>query len=367
MNPNTQSENLFLHLLQASLWKKRPEASCFYNVSAEVWEKIFRISVLHGVQAIVCDAIIQLPSELYPPSEIKILWAIRVKQIEAHNEYKRKILAELCELYEQKNIRIMLLKGIALDECYPTPIHRESGDIDLWLLGKSSEGDNLMKNLGKKIYNFGEKHSCAYYKGIPIENHRTFLNVDRFVIDKHIEACLKEVLQEDGYEVFILENETILIPPSTFNIIFNGRHILTHLPREIVIRHLCDWAMLLYANQGKYDVDKVIQIFRQVGIYPVVCLFTQLAIEYIGLPLSAVPFEIVITNKELQSRLFIDILHAPTRRKPPYTNIICSSLWRCKRFYKEHWKYRLIYNENLFQRILRSILWFYRNHKNPIY
>lgn len=344
-----------------------PETSCFYNVSVEVWKKIFRISVLHGVQAIVFDAVIRLPSELYPPPEIKILWAIRVKQIEARNEYKRKILAELCDLYKQKNTRIMLLKGVALAECYPIPIHRESGDIDLWLFEKSNEGDNLMKSLGKKIYNFGKKHSCSYYKGIPIENHRTFFNVDRFVIDKRIEACLQEMLEEDGYETLIVENETVLIPTPTFNVTFNARHILTHLPREIVIRHLCDWALLLYANQGKYNVDKFVKLFRQLGIYPVISLLTQLAIEHIGLPPSAVPFEIIDVDKKLQTRLFTDILHAPAKSRPRYTNIVYSSLWRCKRFYKEHWKYRLIYNENLLQRILKSVLWFYRNRKNPIF
>lgn len=360
----TQSENLFLHLLRASLWNKKPEVSSFNNTPPDIWKSIFEQSVLQGVHAIVFDAVVQLPPHLYPPHEIKLFWAIRVKQIEARDQYKRRRLEELCELYRKKDIRIMLLKGIGLAACYPVPAHRESGDIDLWLSGDKRKGDNLMRELGKKVYNFGKKHTCSYYKGIPIENHVTFLNVDRFVIDRQIEAALQQLLKNEDCETLTVGNETILFPPATFNAIFNARHIATHLPREMVIRHLCDWTVFLYANQGKYDVDKFTRIFQEAGIYPVISLLTQLAITYLGLPASAVPFEIT-TDTKLETRLFKDILHNPGSIKVPYANAIRNSLWRCKRFYREHWKYELIYKESLSQRIFRSILWFYRNDKIP--
>lgn len=358
------SERLFFHLLKASLWRKLPEASCFYDVSNEVWKNIYQISVSQGVQAIVFDAVVQLPPELYPPRDIKLLWAIRVKQIETRDKYKRKILAELCELYRKKETRIMLLKGIGLAACYPIPAHRESGDIDLWLLGANNKGDDLMRTLGKKVYHWGQKHTCSYYKGVPVENHVTLLNIDRFVIDRQIEAVLNQILNDEGYETLTVESETLLFPPPTFNVIFNARHIATHLPREIVIRHLCDWSLFLYTNQGKYDVAKFTQVFRETGSYPVISLLTRLAVEHIGLPMSAVPFDIE-NNLKMESRILKDILSTPGTTQAPYSNFIYNSLWRFKRFYREHWKYKFIYNESLPQRIYRSILWFHRNDKNP--
>jgi hypothetical protein len=359
-----QPERLFLHLLQASLWEKVPEVSCFCNVPAEIWKEIYQMSVLQGVQAIVFDAVVQLPPEFYPPQDVKLPWATGVKQIEMRAEYKRKVLAELGKLYRKKDIRIILLKGIGLAACYPVPAHRESGDIDLWLLGANVRGDDLMRDLGKKVYHWGQKHTCSYYKGIPVENHVTLLNVDRFFIDRQIEATLHHVFNDEGYETLTVENETVFFPTPTFNAIFNARHIATHLPREIVIRHLCDWSLFLYANQGKYDVEKFTRVFRETGGYPVISLLTRLAVEYIGLPVSAVPFKIE-TNLELEARVLKDILYTPGTIKAPYSNFICNFLWRCRRFYREHWKYKLIYNESLPQRIFRSIQWFYRNDKNP--
>lgn len=366
MIATSQSEYLFLHLLQASLWEKELEVSRFYNITTDVWKEISDLSIRHGVHSIVFDAISRLSPDFYPSPEMKLHWAIRAKQTEKLNEYKYKVVAELSRYYRENGVKMMLLKGICLAACYPIPIHRESGDIDVWLFGNKKKGDDLMNDLGEKIHNYGLKHSCSYFKGIPVENHDTFLNVNRFKIDKYIENTLYEILEEEGCETLVVDNENILYPTPTFDIIFNARHIMTHVPRGIVMRHLCDWAMLLYTNQGRYDVEKFEHTFRIPGGHHIVSALTRLAIEYIGLPQSTVPFDISIDTK-LEDQLFAEVLRSPGKLKNPHANAIRKFEWNFKRFQNEQWKYKLIYNETLPNRICKSIRWFYMNEKNPFH
>ena len=183
-------------------------------------------------------------------------------------------------------------------------------------------------------------------------------------MDKQIETTLHEVLEKEGCDTIIVDNEKILYPTSTFNVIFNARHIATHVPRGIVMRHLCDWAMLLYANQGRYDMEKFEHTFRIPGGYHIVSALTRLTIEYIGLPQSTVPFDISIDTK-LEDQLFAEVLRSPGKLKNPHTNPIRRFEWNFKRFQSEQWKYKLIYNETLPQRLFKSVHWFYENNKNP--
>ena len=82
-----------------------------------------------------------------------------------------------------------------------------------------------------------------YYKGIPIENHKTFINSETYRIAVKMDKLLQKLLQPVSAE---LDGKcSILIPSSTFNTVFLAFHAAQHYARGLALHHLCDWACLL--------------------------------------------------------------------------------------------------------------------------
>lgn len=85
------------------------------------------------------------------------------------------------------------MKGVGLSTYYPIPSHREGGDIDIFTYSADHSrksdaeanrlADRLMEEKGIEVdLEHSEKHSMFYYKGIPIENHKTFINSETYHI-----------------------------------------------------------------------------------------------------------------------------------------------------------------------------------------
>lgn len=93
---------------------------------------------------------------------------------------------------------------MGLSTYYPIPSHREGGDIDIFTYSADHSrksdaeanrlADRLMEEKGIEVdFEHSEKHSMFYYKGIPIENHKTFINSETYRIavkmDKLLQNC----------------------------------------------------------------------------------------------------------------------------------------------------------------------------------
>ena len=82
-----------------------------------------------------------------------------------------------------------------------------------------------------------------YYKGIPIENHKTFINSETYHIAVKMDKLIQELLQPVSAE---LDGKyPIFIPSSTFNTVFLAFHAPQNYARRLALHHLCDSSCLL--------------------------------------------------------------------------------------------------------------------------
>ena len=333
-------ESVFLELLQIAIWNKQPDLDTFKELKLEDWEEIFTFSVKQGIQAIIFDGIVRLPEKIQPSRNLKLKWIVNVDSIERRFERYLNTCAELVQLYAKNNIKVMLLKGIGLADQYPEPRHRECGDIDIWLFGDYKRGNEVIKKQGIKMDHADQKHLLFYFQNIPIENHRTFSNEHRYKADLILEAALNEIIKREKCEMVALpQNTSAFTPPPTFNAIFLARHMIVHLVNGICVRHLCDWAIFLQRNQGKYDSQYVIEAFRKAGMLELVSAFSSICVKYIGLPKECNPF-VSTEISELSETIFTDIL-----RRSVYEintlNPFKILIHKWKRFYSYRWRYKL--------------------------
>lgn len=337
----SRKESVFLELLQIGMWGTHPNLERLTGLTPEDWEEVIQFSIEQGVQAIVFSAALHLPENLHPPRHLKLKWIVNVDAIEKRFDRYLNTCADLVKLYAKNGIKnIMVLKGIGLAYQYPIPQHRECGDIDIYLFGDYEHGNRAIKREGIKLDHADKKHLMFYYQGIPIENHRKFLNEHRYKVDVLLETVLNETLKTVECDIVALpQNVSVLSPPPTFNAIFLARHMIVHFPSGMSVRHLCDWAIFLEKNQGKYDTKYVIRELQNTGQLELITIFSSICVKYLGLSKSCNPFE-EVEDSELEERIVADVLRGDselTDSSNPFK--IMMSKWN--RFYNSLWKQQL--------------------------
>ena len=171
--------------------------------------------------------------------ELLLRWELSVQKLEARNRKQRAVIKELIALFKENGIEMLLLKGIGLSELYPDPYHRESGDIDIFLFGDYEKGNKVIEESGIEVEKDGSKHSKFYFKGVPVENHKTFLNAEYTQTDKNLEKHLHKILYEQGFDSIVADDTQVRIPTPDFTAIFLSRHDITHfLASGLVLRQL---------------------------------------------------------------------------------------------------------------------------------
>lgn len=288
-NRNTkpdQPERMLLALLKAALNRQQANTCCFENVSTETWEACRKLATTQGVTALAWDGVLTLPAALQPPKALKLNWAMAVENYERRYRRYCRLVAELSDFYARHGICMVQMKGVGLSACYPVPQHREGGDIDIFTYSANPEqmsdreanrmADTLMEEQGIKVdKEHSEKHSLFYYKGIPVENHKTFLNVKQYRIAKQTDPLLREWLQPAA--VTLDGKHRVLTPSATFNTVFLAFHAAQHYGRGLALHHLCDWACLI--NRHGLHIPDEITDRRLRGMMDAL---TRLCNEYLG-------------------------------------------------------------------------------------
>lgn len=248
------SEEMLFALLRSALKATPANPALFADVPPSVWQDCHKLAVEQGVMALAWDGVQTLPADVQPPKALKLSWALAAESYEKRYRRYCHTLAELSDFYRTHGITTVQLKGVGLSTYYPVPSHREGGDIDIFTYSSDPQrrsdaeanrlADRLMEEKGIAVdMEHSEKHSVFYYKGIPVENHKTFINVETYRVAVKMDRLLRELLQPVPAE---LEGGcTVLVPSAPFNTVFLAFHAAQHYARGLALHHLCDWACLL--------------------------------------------------------------------------------------------------------------------------
>lgn len=346
-------EKMLLALLRASLNRTAPLPSVFAGVPAAEWQACCRLASRQGVMALAWDGIRLLPAEVQPPRDVKLTWGLAVEQYEKRYRYYCHTVAELSGFYATHGIATVQLKGVGLSSYYPVPAHREGGDIDIYTWSADREwmtdaeanrlADDLMERLGIEVdREHSAKHSLFYYKGIPIENHKTFLNVEDYRMAARLEEKLKETLCPQT--VPLLNGEyRIQIPSPTFNTLFIAFHALQHYGCGLTLHQLCDWACLL--NRYGLHLPPEITDKRFLGA---VAALTQITDSLLGTDIA------VSGAGDLAERMIHEVLHPPYGREVPTRSKTGILAYKTARLLHTLRIRREIMDESVFRGVLRS-------------
>ncbi len=308
MKLNLIEERLFA-LLRGGLQTAVVDSALFADMSTKAWQDCYRLAAKHGVMAIVWDGVQALPAGLQPPRVLKLTWALAVQDYEERYSRYCRTIDELSRFYAQHGITTVQMKGVGLSACYPVPAHREGGDIDIFTysadLTQMSDkeantlADSLMKQQGIEVGMHSVKHSNFYYNGVPIENHKRFLNVELYKLAAKTDPLLRQLLQP---QPTLLDGKyEVLTPSVAFNTIFIAFHAAQHYGSGLALHHLCDWACLIH----KYGLHLPEEVTDR-RLLRMIHALTTLCNRYLG---TSVPAD--VESETLADEILSEILYPP--------------------------------------------------------
>jgi hypothetical protein len=351
----SKENSTLFSLLRHALWQNRDGEQIDFDLTTPEWQRLIENAAGMGVLAVAFDA---LPKgEALPgiTKELMIRWGLSVQRFEDRNRRQRVALRELITYFRENQIEVLLLKGLGLAENYPFPAHRECGDLDIYLFGDYEKGNRIIEALGIEVdKKESTKHSHFFFKGIPVENHLSFLNVDITQTDKNLEVHLHRILKEQGYETIMIDDIGVRIPTPDFTSLFLTRHDITHfLSSGLVLRHFCDMALFFSRNAGRINFESFRKIMTEEHQFDLFSSFTQLAHLYLGMP--APPLPVSDECKAITER----VLYDNEARKIDMEELL--KLWVPKRklfsaiiLFHSKWKYDLIDKWGFYHRLVLS-------------
>ncbi len=288
---NNQLKDIFFQLLRIGLWGEG-KLMQISPITVEDWNTIRKYAVNHTVEGIIYDSFAFLEEHQLPPQSLRLKWAVRMDQIERHNEKMNQVIAEQFVLFSDNGIRPILQKGQGVASYYRIPNHRISGDID-WCF--EADGYKEARNFLKKNHpTFQDTvgFSLDYdWKGIHIEHHKRRFDFRNPLIIRYLNKLLT-AYQARKQTVLIHDTPIRLLAPE-LQLLQVNIHILKHLVTYgISLRQFCDSARMYYSLISRIDSEALRQMYKTTGMLKWTHLLPQLLVNYIGLPANALPFPI---------------------------------------------------------------------------
>lgn len=236
---------VMLELLRSAVLDRDPVLDSAVKVD---WDKLMAVSQDHGLLAWVWDGICKLPKEQQPERQTRIGWAISAQNIWDAYDRQVDVLDNIVRKCAEKEIRVLLLKGIGLSNLYSKPKSRPSCDIDIYTFDKCEETVSLLTTSQVR---YGVNHFMFQYRGENIECHDHLLST-RTSLQQKVQIYINSTLGD-----CTLSTLGFYELPMISNTVYVLMHILSHFvnpgPDPLRIRSILDYGMLLIKirEQGK--------------------------------------------------------------------------------------------------------------------
>lgn len=336
-----------LYILSCIVNNTTVDWNTFVDFSSLEWKKLYNLSKRQGVVAIIFDRLKEIPKQIAPPKEIVMKWFSHALSIEKQMRAKEAIAIDFAEKFAERDIQIAVLKGIAYASYFPNPYHRESGDLDCYMMGKKDEGDKAIVEIGGKMEEAGYKHSHLFYKGLTIENHRYITSFDNSKLGIKTERLLQDLIATDLKPI---AQTKLLNPCADFNAMFLIKHAQRHFIKEgICVRHLLDWAFFLKAEAANVNWQRVIPMMEECRILRFAQVMTALCINELGMTIDV---------KELQApcKISKSVLADILGEQPDLFNEnIIQKIGRILRRFHRMWKFRSLADESYTRLVWNSL------------
>ena len=294
---------LFFALLKAGLWEGASVLETFgtsdqgrANVKVD-WGMVYQLAEEQSVIGVVLAGIERLKNanvHLNLNQELLLQWIGEVQVQEQQNMAMNLFIERLVGKMREAGIYTLLVKGQGVAHCYAKPLWRSSGDVDLFLSDDNYEkAKRFLMPLASSVEDEGikNKHLGLTIEGFVVELHGTLYSGLSTRIDRVLDEIKKDTFYGGNVRSWLNGNTQVFLMGINNDIIYVFTHILQHFYKGgIGIRQICDWCRLLWRYRTELNQRLLEFRIKQMGLMNVWKGFAAFAVEYLGMPVEAMPF-----------------------------------------------------------------------------
>ena len=287
--------------IRCALWGNKPEKNPNAN-----WTTVMKVAKEQAVFGLVFyGAEGMMASQLAQQQVFE--WIGVAEQIRRQNLMMNEELVGFDRAMRAWGIDYRVVKGHVAASCYPEPLLRQPGDIDLYCTVEYYQRFNeLLSNRGTKIrHGASEKHVEFERHGLLYELHWTLNNFSKARWQTYFDKILSE---DKGMTVNVGGTEIPTLSP-TMNALYIFIHLFHHLIHSGVgLRQLCDWMMWLHRYKDEIDKDELLRHLKAMELERPYRVLGAILVEHLGLPEREFPLTITGKDRTRSRRIIADIM-----------------------------------------------------------
>lgn len=280
----------FLILLRTGLWGKENHHTALDGLD---YKAIYRQAEEQSVLGLVAAGIDQSVG-LNVPKEERLLFVSSTLHIEQRNLSMNLFIQELIDKLRIADVYTLLVKGQGIAQCYEKPLWRSCGDIDL-LFSRDYyfKAKELLLPLASSVEkeNLNAMHMGMTIGQWTVELHGTMRSCCLSSMDKMIDIVQKAVFSGGNVRSWMNGNTIVFIPSPDNDVFLIFSHIIKHyFCGGIGMRQICDWCRLLWTYRSNINIELLEERLKNAGIMTEWRAFAVLAVNYLDMPVKAMPF-----------------------------------------------------------------------------
>ena len=276
-------------MLQAGLWEKSVRLLPFSPIDFDALYKLAEEQSVAGLIAAGLEHVEDLTLE----KRQVMPFMKRIITLESRNASMNGFIASLYTKMRDAGIQALLVKGQGIAQCYERPMWRAAGDVDLLFDAENYEKAKtflipMASSVDKE--DVPRMHLGMTIDSWTIELHGTLhVGLSRYT-NEQIDQIQEEMFRSHSFRTWNNGATDILLPGETTDVIFIITHVLQHFYRGgIGVRQICDWTRLLWTFRDSIDRTQLEQRITQMRLMTDWKSFAAFAVEYLGMPVEAIP------------------------------------------------------------------------------
>ena len=289
-NNLSNSQQVFLAFLQAGLWEKDVRLESYGETYYSTVLSIAEGQSVVGLVAAGLEHIIGVR----PAKKDVLQFVGRVTQLEQRNQSMNYFIGVLTDEMNEAGIEFVLTKGQGVAQCYERPLWRACGDVDL--LTDVETYDNAKVLLTPLANSLDDEEPEKKHLGMTIdpwvvELHGTLRSLLWKNVEKTVDDVQRAIFDKEKTRIWLNDGTAVLLPGVDEDAFYIFMHFVAHFFKGgIGLRQICDWCRLLWMYRDSIDKSLLESRLLQAGLLSEWKAFAALAVEYLKMPVDAMPF-----------------------------------------------------------------------------
>lgn len=284
------TRSAFFALLRAGLWEQEAQLLPYGEID---YSELMRFAEEQSVVGLIAAGGQHVVDVKVPQIEFLTLIG-RAVQLEQKNSAMNDFISILINRMRKADIYALLVKGQGVAQCYERPLWRSCGDVDLFLnndnYNKAKAFLNPLASAVETEY-VREKHLGMTIDSWLVELHGSLYCGLSSNIEKELDDVYQDTFYRGNVRSWVNGNISVFQLSAENEAFYVFTHFLQHFYKEGVgLRQICDWCRLLYTYKDSLNYKLLEQRIRRAGLMSEWKAFGAFAVDYLGMPIEAMPF-----------------------------------------------------------------------------